>query len=219
MARARDLEGQVVEQGAQLSIRNGGKPLAEIVPQTIGVDVAFAVQPWQERYRSSADSPGDRIAVPDDVQDNRLTAITLQINEEMLVFRLTVENYSDVPLRTTGPPPGTVYQQDQRAATLDAFDESGAWRVGIDCMTAETDYPWRWALGSDADLYTEFDETNGNSYSYLAPGRQVVVWGGIRFTDIEERNPQNCWAGLIHEDVEVSIRNRNVGSREIELVE
>ena len=45
------------------------------------------------------------------------------------------------------------------------------------------------------------------------------MWGGIRFTQIEDRNPQNCWAGLIHEDVEVSLRNRNVGSREIELVQ
>lgn len=219
VARARDLEGQVVEQRARLTIRNGGKPLAEIVPQSIGVDVAFAVQPWQERFRTSVDAPGERIAVPDNVQDNRLTPITLQINEEMLVFRVTVENYSEVPLRTTGPPPGTVYQQEQRAATLKAFDESGAWRVGIDCTTAGADYPWRWALGTDADLYDEFDDVSGNTYTYLPPGAQVVVWGGIRFTHKEERNPQNCWAGLIHEDVEISIRNRNVGSREIELVE
>ena len=137
----------------------------------------------------------------------------------MLVFRLTVENYSEVPLRTTWPAPGTVYLQEQRAATLKAFDESGAWRVGIDCTTAETDYPWRWALGTETDLYEEFDPVSGNTYRYLPPGAQVVVWGGIRFTKIEARNPQNCWAGLIHEDVEVSIRNRNVGSREIELVE
>lgn len=219
VARAVDDEGQVVEQRAQLTIRNGGKPLAEIVPQSVGVDVAFAVQPWDHRYLTSVARPGALLDVPQNVQDNRLTALTLQIREEMLVFRLTVENYSDVPLRTTGPPPGTVYQQDQRAATLNAFDESGAWRVGIDCTTAETDYPWRWALGTDSDLYEEFDPDSGNTYSYLPPGDQVVVWGGIRFNHIEDRNPQNCWAGLIHEDVEVSIRNRNVGSREIELVE
>ncbi|MCY4525018.1 MAG: hypothetical protein OXB89_00275 [Anaerolineaceae bacterium] len=219
VARSVDDEGQIVEQRAQLTIRNGGKPLAEIVPQSIGVDVVFAVQPWDYRYLTSVARPGFLLDVPENVQDNRLTALTLQIREEMLVFRLTVENYSEVPLRTTGPPPGTVYQQDQRAATLDAFDESGAWRVGIDCTTAETDYPWRWALGTDSDLYEEFDPDSGNTYSYLPPGEQVVVWGGIRFNHIEDRNPQNCWAGLIHEDVEVSIRNRNVGSREIELVE
>ena len=219
VARARDDEGQVVERRAGLTIRNGGKPLAEIVPQSVGVDVAFAVQPWEGRYLTGAERPGDLLARPDDVQDNRLTSLTLRAGEDILVFRLTVENYSEVPLRTTGPPPGTVYQQAQRAATLNAFDESGAWRVGIDCTTAETDYPWRWALGTDADLYQEYDADSGNTYSYLPPGAQVVVWGGIRFTQIEDRNPQNCWAGLIHEDVEVSLRNRNVGSREIELVQ
>ncbi len=219
VAHAVDDEGQIVEQRAQLTIRNGGKPLAEIVPQSVGVDVAFAVQPWDARYLNLAATGGERIAIPENVQDNRLTAITLQVGEEMLVFRLTVENYSEVPLRTTWPAPGTVYLQEQRAATLKAFDESGAWRVGIDCTTAETDYPWRWALGTEADLYEEFDPVSGNTYRYLPPGAQVVVWGGIRFTKIEARNPQNCWAGLIHEDVEVSIRNRNVGSREIELVE
>lgn len=219
VARAVDDEGQIVEQHAQLTLRNGGKPLAEIVPQSVGVDVAFAVWAWEARYLTTAANPGERITMPDNVQDNRLTALTLQVDEEMLVFRLTVENYSEVPLRTTGPPPGTVYQQGQRAATLKAFDESGAWRVGIDCTTAETDYPWRWALGTEADLYEEFDPDSGNTYHYLPPGARVLVWGGIRFTDKEARNPQNCWAGLIHEDVEVSIRNRNVGSREIELVE
>jgi len=219
VARAQDDEGQIVEQRARLTIRNGGKPLAEIVPQSVGVDVAFAVQPWDARYLTQADRPGARIALPDNVQDNRQTALTLQADEELLVFRLTVENYSEVPLRTTGPAPGTVYQQEQRAATLGAFDESGAWRVGIDCTTAETDYPWRWALGTAADLYEEFDPVSGHTYRYLPPGAQVVVWGGIRFTEIRARNPQHCWAGLIHEDVEVSIRNRNVGSREIELVE
>ncbi len=219
VARAVDDEGQIVEQHAQLTLRNGGKPLAEIVPQSVGVDVAFAVRPWEANYMTTAANPGERIAMPDNVQDNRLTALTLQVDEEMLVFRLTVENYSEVPLRTSGPPPGTVYQQGQRAATLKAFDESGAWRVGIDCTTAETDYPWRWALGTEADLYDEFDPVSGNTWHYLPPGARVLVWGGIRFTDIEARNPQNCWAGLIHEDVEVSIRNRNVGSREIELVE
>jgi hypothetical protein len=35
---------------------------------------------------------------------------------------------------------------------------------------------------------------------------------------IAARNPQQCWAGLIHEDVEVSIRNARVGARDIELV-
>ncbi len=58
-----------------------------------------------------------------------------------------------------------------------------------------------------------------NTYHYLPAGAQVVVWGAIRMTTIEARNPQNCWAGLIHEDVEISVFNNNVGSREVELVD
>ena len=218
VARAQDDEGQVIQQTTELTIRNGGNPQAEIVPQTVGVDVVFAVQPYDERYQTTAEQAGELIPVPDDVQDNTLTALTVPLGD-MLVFKLTVENYGNVPIRTTGPPPGTVYDQTQRAATLDWFDESGAWRVGIDCTTAETDYPWRWALGTDDDLYEEFDPVSGNTYSYLPPGERVVVWGGIRMTELEARNPQNCWAGLIHEDVEVSVRNMNVGSREVELID
>ncbi|HIO13577.1 MAG TPA: hypothetical protein EYN15_00075 [Chromatiales bacterium] len=218
VALTQDEEGQRVQRTATLSIVNGGDPRAEIAPQAVGVDVVFDAQPYDDRYLSSRERPGVLIAAPDDPQDLSLTALTIPVGD-VLVFKLTVENYSTVPIRTTGPPPGTVYRQDQRAATLGWFDESGAWRVGIDCTTAPSDYPWRWALGSDDNLMTEVDPLSGNLYRYLPPGEQVVVWGAIRMTDIEARNPQNCWAGLIHEDVEVSIRNSRVGAREIELVD
>lgn len=218
VARAQDDEGQVIERRAELTIVNGGTPRAEIVPQFVGVDVVFAVQPYEERFFSTAEQLGDLVEPPDDSADLSQTSLTVPLGD-MLVFKLTVENYSDVPIRTSGPPPGTVYQQGQRAATLDWFDESGAWRVGIDCTTAETDYPWRWAIGTDAELYEEVDPDSGNIFSYLPAGGRAVVWGAIRMTEIEARNPQNCWAGLIHEDVEVSVFNRNVGSREVELVE
>ncbi len=218
VARAQDDEGQVIQQTGELVIENGGKPLAEIVPQAVGVDVVFAVRPYEDQFFTDDMLAGELITPPDNIQDNRLTALQVPLGD-MLVFRLTVENYGKTPIRTSGPPPGTVYQQAQRAATFNAFDEAGAWRVGIDCSTAETDYPWRWALGTDADLYDEFDPYSGNTYHYLPAGEQVVVWGGIRMTEIEALNPQNCWAGLIHEFVEVSIRNTNVGSREILLVD
>lgn len=218
VALAQDDEGQLIRQTSQLTLVNGGKPLAEIVPQSVGVDVVFAVQPFEDRFFSTAEALGDPVDPPADVQDLSLTSLTVPLGD-MLVFKLTVENYSDVPLRTSGPPPGTVYEQEQRAATLDAFDESGAWRVGIDCMTAETNYPWRWAIGSADDLVEEVNPNDGRTYRYLPPGARAVVWGAVRMTRIDARNPQNCWAGLIHEDVEISVRNNNVGTREIELVE
>ncbi len=215
LARAQDAVGQVVQQSAQLTIQDGGKPRAEIVPQSVGVDVVFAVEPYDERFYRSDAEIGELVDVPNDPQDLRATALTVPVGD-MLVFKVTVENYSDVPIRTSGPPPGTVYEQTQRAATFKAFDESGAWRVGVDCLTAESDYPWRWAIGTDDDLVQVEDEASGNVYRYLPPGARTVVWGAVRLTELEARNPQNCWAGLIHEDV--AVYNSNVGSREVLLV-
>lgn len=216
-ARAQDDEGQVVQLKSELTIQQGGKPLAEIAPQAVGVDVVFDTQPYEERYLSTAEQLGELVEPPNDPADLAMTSIMMPVGD-LLVFKLTVDNYGSVPIRTSGPPPGTVYQQNQRASTLDAFEEAGTWRVGIDCTTAETDYPWRWAVGSADDLYEEVDPVSGKTFSYLPAGTQTVVWGAIRMTEIEARNPQNCWAGLIHESVEVSVRNQNVGQREIELV-
>jgi hypothetical protein len=147
-----------------------------------------------------------------------MNTITMPVGD-LLVFKLTVENYGEVPVRTQGSLPGTVYDWDQRSATFGEYDESGAWRVGIDCDTAEADYPWRWALGDADSLIEEVDPNTGNTYYYLPPHSRSVVWGAVRMTTIETRNPQNCWAGLIHEDVEVTDTNRVVGPRQIELVD
>src|SRR5690606_24122759 len=105
-----------------------------------------------------------------------------------------------------------------RASTLGIPDEPGAWRVGIDCTTAMSDYPWRWAVGSPDALDAVHDEDTGNTYYYLPAGARAVVWGAIRMTELEVRNPQDCWAGLIHEGVEVAPVNNVVGARSVELL-
>jgi hypothetical protein len=123
-----------------------------------------------------------------------------------LYFTLTVENDSVVPIRTSGPPPGTVYDSDHNYATLKEYEQSGAFRVGVHCETSPTDHPWRWAVGGPDDLVIE-DE----GHLYLPAGEQAVVTGGIRFVDyVEARNPQYCYASLIHEDVEISMVNYRV---------
>jgi hypothetical protein len=215
-AVAKDAEGQIMQQTAALTVRNGGDPQAEISPQPIGVDVVFMRAPYDDGYFSTDGTQGALMPIPDNPLDLTLNAITLPLGD-LLVFKVTVENYGDVPIRTSGPPPGTVYQQNQLAATLGWLDQSGAWRIGLDCDTATRDYPWRWAIGSVDELSTDTD-FRGNTYYYLPPGESSVVWGAVRLTRLwEARNPQNCWVGLIHEDVEV--RNGNIGAREIELVD
>lgn len=217
VADAQDAVGQRVLRTASLIIQDGGKPLAEIVAQPTGATVIFEAQPYEDAYETARGVQGERILPPEDPRGLSMNSITLPVGD-MLVFKLTVENYSSVPIRTTGPAPGTVYQWDQRASTLGWFDESGAWRVGIDCTTAASDYPWRWALGDETTLQSGVDPFTGETFLYLPAGERAVVWGAVRMTEIEARNPQNCWAGLIHEDVEVSLRNNNVGARQIELV-
>jgi len=219
VALAQDHVGQRVRMEGDLTIETGGKPFAEIKPQAPGVDVAFGVQPFDEKWFSHAESLGALLPQPDDASSLAYSQqITVPLGD-MLVFRLTVENYGPVPIRTSGPAPGTVYQQDQLAGTLGFFDESGAWRVGIQCETSITSFPYRWAIARDDRLQEVYDEASENTYRYLAPGERAVVWGAIRMAEVKARNPQNCWAGLIHEDVAISLRNNHVGMRSIMIVD
>ncbi len=211
-----DAEGQRITRTGTLTIEQGGKPLAEIVAQAVGGSVLYQTAPYEDRYYTDVNAPGDLIDMPEGISAT-ITTLTMPVGD-MLVFKLTVWNYSKVPIRTSGAPPGTVYQQDQRASTFAQYDQSGSWRVGLDCSTATSDYPWRWAVGTADDLVTV--EHEGKTYYYLPAGEQAVVWGAVRLTDIiKERNPQDCWVGLIHEDVEVAAVNSHVDPRWVLLTE
>ncbi len=127
---------------------------------------------------------------------------------EALTFKLVVENYGTAPLRTTGPYSGYVYtSMAQQANSIGQYQQSGAWRIGLHCDTCQTDYPWRWALGTPDNLTMIPDSQNRPQY-YLMPGQRVEVTGGVVLDKIiSSRNPQYFWAGLIHEDVLV-VNNR-----------
>ena len=132
---------------------------------------------------------------------------------ETLYFTLTIDNYGTAPIRTSGPWPGTAYQQDENANTIGFFEQDGAWRVGIDCDSCIRDYPWRWAVGRPEDLV----QINGQWY--LPPGGRAVVTGGVVLKEvIPARNPQYFWAGLIHEAVEVSAINNRVDPFSVTIV-
>lgn len=215
IAVAQDDEGQRLRRTGNLTIAQGGLPQVEIVPQTTGAIVFFDKVTYDDRYAVSEDHVGQKLAMPGGVSSD-LTTLTMPVGD-LLIFKLTVENYGATPIRTAGPFPGTVYDFKQRASTLGAYEQSGAWRVGIDCNTAISDFPWRWALGTLDDLTTVIDEETGETYYYLEPGQRAEVWGGVRLSEImEARNPQDCWAGLIHEDV--GVFQARVGARQIELI-
>ena len=129
---------------------------------------------------------------------------------DTIQFTMTVENYGTTPIRTTGPVPGTVYDSDWNYNTLGWHTESGAWRAAIGFENELTNYPYRWALGNPEEL----EEIDG--YLYLMPGQRAVITGGIRVVGpFGDRNPQPMWAGLIHEDVEISEFNNRVDPNRI----
>ena len=127
---------------------------------------------------------------------------------QTLYFTLTVDNYSAVPIRTSGPPPGYVYDLDQNFNVPGFAEESGAWRVGIDFDTSQRNYPFRWAVGNPEELIVK--EIGGQKFYYLPPGARATIIGGIHITYAPDRNPLNFWAGLIHEDVEITQINNRV---------
>ena len=139
-------------------------------------------------------------------------ADTTIVQGDKLMFTLTVENYGASPIRTSGPEPGFQYAQNENSNTHGWYEESGAWRIGIDCDTCIRDYPWRWALGAKHEL------TKIGEYWYLMPGERATITGAITITDVPARNPLYFWAGLIHEDVEISNVNNRVDPHFITIV-
>ena len=217
IAVAQDDEGQRIRRESTLTIQDGGVPRAEISAQAVDADVFWMSMPYDERFFSEGENIGDLIEAAEIPEIVSQTLVTVPYGD-MLVFRLTVNNYGDVPIRTTAPAVGTVYQQEQRIATLAALEEPGAWRVGISCDTSLSDYPYRWAVGNPDELITMRDIATGREYQYLPANTSTVVWGAIRLTEINEfANPQTCQAGLIHEGVNISVENRNVGPVEVRI--
>jgi hypothetical protein len=178
---ARDGVGQWTKATGELVIENGGVPRAYILNAEVD-------------WSGGMEGGGPRVSLP---------------LSGTLYFTLTVENDSRVPIRTSGPPPGTVYDSDQNYATLSKYQEPGVFRVGIHCETSPIDHPWRWAIGGPDDL--EEIVVGDDTYYYLPADERAVVTGGIRFVEVvPARNPQYCYASLIHEDVEISLVNFRV---------
>lgn len=191
--------------------------MAEIQPQALGISVCFSTLKWDDRYYTDNLTAGDLIEKPEWNCSNQST-ITLE-QGDLLVFHLTVKNVGSTPIRSFGPFPGAVYEFTQRSSTLGYLEPAGTFRVGIDCDSALSDYPWRWAIAPQEELTEVFDATSNDTFYYLHPEQSAEVWGAIRMTEVyEAQNPQNCWAGLIHEKVSIDPFQNRVGAREVEIV-
>lgn len=219
IAIAEDDEGQRVRRVEQITIKDGGLPQAEIVAQSTGRTVTWQSMPYNDSYFTDAATSGRKVELPSGVTSTQ-AQITLP-QGDLLVFALTVRNYGVTPIRTIGPETGSVYQYDQTNAAMSDPTRresiSGAWRIGIECERSESSYPYRWAIGSPTDL-TAVKRENETLY-YLMPGQEATVWGAVRMTRlIPTRNPQKCYAALIHEDVAIPPRQNRVGEIDVRLL-
>lgn len=216
-AMAQDDEGQRIARQTTITLEDGGLPQVEITAQPVGGSVCFSAVPWDDNYASTAEAIGELVDMPEG-SCSELTDLTMQ-QGDLLVFTLSVWNYGDTPVRTMGPFAGTVYQYDQLSSTLGYLEQDGTFRIGIHCTTAIDDHPWRWGLGDLSQLREEYDPIANDTFYYLDPGERAVVWGAIRMTEIfEEQNPQDCYASLIHEGVNIDAYQRGVGRRAIKLM-
>jgi hypothetical protein len=105
---------------------------------------------------------------------------------------VTVKNIGDVPIRTQGPPPGTIYKSsssytdpifNQPGSQAPPYvDQPGLWRVGVRWTSSAGQYPARWGF---------FEDTSRQ----LQPGEEVTVRGGIQLLDPQPPELQ-FWATI-----------------------
>jgi len=187
---ATDAMGQRDMRTATLTLKESGRPMAEI-----------AVQPNGDGAQWSRPRP----------------QTTLQVGDT-LFFTTTVRNTGLVAIRTGGPfDPADCYTLDQNRFTKGFTQESGAFRIGVDFESnTGMDHPFRWGVGTLAELRV-VDHEGGKLY-YLDPGRQVEIHGCVRLNRIPSRNPFYVWVSLIQEDVEIASINSHVSPLLVTLV-
>ncbi|MCL4490134.1 MAG: hypothetical protein M1570_18680 [Chloroflexi bacterium] len=122
-----------------------------------------------------------------------------------LTFTVSVTNIGPVPVRTSGPEPGTVYRTDENFNSKKYYEQPGVWRVGLDMdgNSSGRPYPYRWQVGSSAEL-THVKADNGQDLLYLMPGQRVTVTGTLQIVDKPPRINEYYWVGLIQEDVRIA---------------
>jgi len=187
-AEARDLSGYHVVVSDTVTIVDGGKPRGLVVNGSIL---------WSDAMRGVE---GTEVFLP---------------LGSTLCFTTYVENYSTVPLRTSGPESGTTYQNNQNYNTLavemgqDSYHEQpGVWRFGINFDVSLIDFPYRWAVGKPEELRCETIE--GQEQCFLDPGKRGTVTGCIDLVEPFPRNQVFAWGGLIHQCVGVDTQNNYI---------
>jgi hypothetical protein len=179
IADAVDAVGNHTQVSKKLTISEGGVPRATIT--NAGVE-------WAPQALSSLVTEPNALLVP---------------LGGTLTFTVSVTNIGPVPIRTSGPEPGTVYTTSENFNTHQQYEQPGVWRVGLDSEgnSVGRSYPYRWQLGKSGEL--KHVTIDGTDYLYLMPGQRVTVSGSVRIVDKPPRTSVYYWVGLVQEDVRI----------------
>jgi len=82
------------------------------------------------------------------------------------------------------------------------YQQAGIWRFGVNYDTTGVDFPFRWAIGRKEDLEERI--IDGQPQYYLLPGHRGQVGGCIEFDQVPPVGTNFWWGGLIHEFVEIA---------------
>lgn len=175
---AEDKAGNRVVVTSTLTIREGGKPRA---------DVAGGEIDWQGEMNRTASVPlGDELCFSATVENIGPVPIRTAGPWPGQSFKFS-ENYNTLAAR-----------EEEKSW----YQQAGIWRFGINYDTTGVDFPFRWAIGRPEEL--EVRLIDGQPQYYLLPGKRGQVDGCIEFDQPPPVGTNFWWGGLIHEFVGVA---------------
>ncbi len=176
-AEAEDRVGNRVTVSSTLTIREGGKPRAEVTEGEID---------WQGEMSRVVSVPlGKSLCFTATVQNIGPVPIRTAGPWPGQKYKFS-ENYNTL---AAAQGEDSWYQQ------------AGIFRFGINYDTTGVDFPYRWAIGRPEDLEERI--IDGKPQYYLLPGKRGLVSGCIEFDQQPPVGTNFWWGGLIHEFVAV----------------
>ncbi|RME43950.1 MAG: hypothetical protein D6791_14300 [Chloroflexi bacterium] len=192
VAEAWDFVGNHTVVTSTLTIRNGGKPRAEIVQGEVTM-----LDPMDGDLNIPI---GGALVFTATVENYGKVPIRTAGPWPGTVYR-SDENFNTL-----------AYREGENSW----FEQSGTWRFGLNYQSNfGQDWPFRYAVGRRQDLRCEI--IDGREQCFLDPGKRGLVYGTIIWVDVPPRNPFRIWGGLLHEDVEIV--NNFADVQEVEILD
>lgn len=177
-ADAEDKVGNRVVVSSTLTIKEGGKPRANVVGGEID---------WEgDVNRTVSVLLGDTFCFTATVQNDGNVPIRTSGPWPGQTYKFS-ENYNTLAVRE---------------AEKSWLQQAGTWRFGVNFDSTGVDFPFRWAIGRPEDL--EERVIDGQSQFYLMPGKRGQVSGCIEMDAVPAVGTQFWWGGLIHEQVSIA---------------